>query len=67
MKTYNNINEISDAEILAVLGNCMSNIFDEEKIAKKEAKAKARKVKRHVEDTIAFHICLQSIEKGLKK
>ncbi len=46
MKTYNNINEISEAEILAVLNNCMSNIFDEEKIAKKEAKKAARRAKR---------------------
>ena len=61
--TANNINEISDAEVLAIL----NGFLDEEAIAKKEAKAKARKVKRHVEDTIAFHICLQSIEKGLKK
>lgn len=63
MKTYHNINEISDAEVLAILNGFM----DEEAIAKKEAKAKARRAKREVEDTIAFHICLQSIEKSLKK
>ena len=60
--TANNINEISDAEVLAILNGFM----DEEAIAKKEAKAKARRAKNHVKDTIAFHICLQSIEKGIR-
>ena len=38
MKTYKNINDISDAEVLAIFDNCMSNIFDEEKQAKKAAR-----------------------------
>ena len=60
MKTYNNINEISDAEILAIFDNCMSNIFDEEKAAKKEAKKAARKAQRE-ED---FQECIKFCERA---
>ena len=63
-KFINNI-EISDAEIMAVLNRCMSNVMDDEYIEKKEAKAKARKAKREAETRKAFNICLESIEKGL--
>jgi hypothetical protein len=61
--TANNINEISDAEVLAILNGFM----DEEAIAKKEEKARVRRAKKAVKTEIAFHICLQSIEKGLRK
>lgn len=57
MKTYNNINEISDADILAIFDNCMS-IFDEEKQAKKEARKAARKAQREAD----FQECIKFCE-----
>ena len=58
MTTYKNINEISDAEILAIFDKCMS-IFDEEKQAKKEARKAARKAQRE-ED---FQECIKFCER----
>lgn len=55
MKTFNNINEISDAEILAIFDNCMS-IFDEEKQAKKAA----RKAQREAD----FQECIKFCERA---
>ena len=60
MKTYNNINEISDAEILAIFDNCMSNIFDEEKAAKREVKKAARKAQREAD----FQECIKFCERA---
>ena len=60
MKTYNNINEISDAEVLAILGNCMSNIFDQDKAAKREAKKAARKAQREAD----FQECIRFCERA---
>ena len=60
MKTYKNINEISDAEVLAILYGCMSNIFDEEKAAKREAKKAARRVQREAD----FQECIRFCERA---
>ena len=60
MKTYNNINEISDAEVLAILDGCMSNIFDEEKAAKREAKKAARRAQRETD----FQECIRFCERA---
>ena len=60
MKAYNNINEISDAEILAIFDNCMSNIFDEEKAAKREVKKAARKAQREAD----FQECIRFCERA---
>ena len=60
MKTYNNINEISDAEVLAILDGCMSNIFDEDKAAKREAKKAARRSQREAD----FHECIRFCERA---
>ena len=60
MKTYNNINEISDAEVLAILDSCMSNIFDEEKAAKREAKKAARRAQRESD----FQECIRFCERA---
>ena len=60
MKTYNNIDEISDAEVLAILDNCMSNIFDEEKTAKREAKKATRRAQRDAD----FHECIRFCERA---
>ena len=60
MKTYNNINEISDAEVLAILDGCMSNIFDEDKAAKREAKKAARRAQREAD----FHECIRFCERA---
>ena len=60
MKTYKNINEISDAEVLAILDNCMSNIFDEDKAAKREAKKAARRVQREAD----FQECIRFCERA---
>jgi hypothetical protein len=59
MKTYKNINEISDAEVLAILGSCMSNIFDEEKQAKKAARKAARKAQLEAD----FQECIRFCER----
>ena len=59
MKTYNNINEISDAEVLAILDSCMSNIFDEDMAAKREAKKAARKAQREAD----FQECIRFCER----
>ena len=59
MKTYNNINEISDAEILAIFDNCMS-IFDEEKQAKKAARKAARKAQLEAD----FQECIRFCERA---
>ena len=58
MKTYNNINEISDAEVLAIFDNCMS-IFDEEKQAKKAARKAARKAQLEAD----FQECIRFCER----
>ena len=60
MKAYNNINEISDAEILAIFDNCMSNIFDEEKAAKREAKKTAKRAQREAD----FQECIRFCERA---
>ena len=60
MKTYNNINEISDAEVLAILDNCMSNIFDEEKTAKREAKNATRRAQHDAD----FQECIRFCERA---
>ena len=60
MKTYNNINEISDAEVLAIFDNCMTNIFDEEKAAKREAKKAARRAQREAD----FQECIRFCERA---
>lgn len=60
MKTYNNINEISDAEVLSILDGCMSNIFDEEKQAKKAARKSARKAQREAD----FQECIRFCERA---
>lgn len=60
MKTYNNINEISEAEVLAILNNCMSNIFDEEKQAKKAARKAARKAQLEAD----FQECIRFCERA---
>ena len=60
MKTYNNINEISDAEILAIFDSCMSNLFDEEKAAKREAKKAARRAQREAD----FQECIRFCERA---
>ena len=60
MKAYNNINEISDAEVLAILDNCMSNIFDEEKAAKRESKKAARRAQREAD----FQECIRFCERA---
>ena len=60
MKTYNNINEISDAEILAIFYNCMRNLFDEEKAAKREAKKAARRAQREAD----FQECIRFCERA---
>ena len=59
MKTYKNINEISDAEILAIFDNCMS-IFDEEKQAKKAARKAARKAQLEAD----FQECIRFCERA---
>lgn len=59
MKTYKNINEISDAEVLAIFDNCMS-IFDEDKTAKREAKKAARRAKREAD----FQECIRFCERA---
>ena len=60
MKTYNNINEISDDEVLAILDGCMSNIFDEEKATKREAKKAARRAQRDAD----FQECIRFCERA---
>ena len=60
MKTYKNINEISDAEVLAILDSCMSNIFDEEKASKREAKKAARRAQREAD----FQECIRFCERA---
>ena len=60
MKTYKNINEISDAEVLAILDSCMSNIFDEEKQAKKAARKAARKAQLEAD----FQECIRFCERA---
>ncbi len=64
MKTYNNINEMTDADIMAVLNQCMRNVCDDEYNAKKEAQKKARRAQREVNDTVAFYRIADMIEKG---
>ena len=59
MKAYNNINEISDAEILAIFDHCMS-IFDEEKQAKKAARKAARKAQLDAD----FQECIRFCERA---
>ena len=63
MTTYKNINEISDAEVLAILNQCMMEIFDEEHIAKKEAKKAERKAKRQAQREADFHECIKFCER----
>ena len=60
MKTYKNINEISDAEVLAIFDSCMSNIFDEEKQAKKAARKAARKAQIEAD----FQECIRFCERA---
>lgn len=60
MKTYKNINEISDAEVLAIFDNCMSNLFDEEKAEKREAKKAARRAQREAD----FQECIRFCERA---
>ena len=63
MKTYNNINEISDAEVLAIFDQCMMEMFDEEYIAKKEAKKAERKAKRQAQRESDFQECIKFCER----
>ena len=63
MKTYKNINEISDAEVLAIFDKCMMEIFDEEYIAKKEAKKAERKAKRQAQREADFQECIKFCER----
>ena len=60
MKTYKNINEISDDEVLAIFDNCMSNLFDEEKQAKKAARKAARRAQREAD----FQECIRFCERA---
>lgn len=60
MTKFNNINEISDAEVLAILDRCMMEMFDEEKIAKKEA----RKAKRTAQRQADFEECIKFCERA---
>ena len=60
MKTYNNINEISNDEVMAILDQCMIEMFDEEYIAKKEAKKAERKAKREAD----FQECIKFCERA---
>ena len=60
MKTYKNINEISDAEVLVIFDNCMSNLFDEEKAEKREAKKAARRAQREAD----FQECIRFCERA---
>ena len=59
MKAYKNINEISEDEVLSVLNKCMSNIFDEEKQAKKDARKAARKAQLEAD----FQECIKFCER----
>ena len=59
MKTYNNINEISDAEVLAIFDQCMMEMFDEEYIAKKAE----RKAKRQAQREADFQECIKFCER----
>ena len=63
MKTYNNINEISDAEVMAILDQSMMEMFDEEHIAKKEARKAERKAKRQAQREADFQECIKFCER----
>ena len=63
MKKYNNINEISDAEIMTILDQCMMELFNEEYITNKEAKKAERKAKRHAQCEADFHECIKFCER----
>ena len=43
--------------ILAIFDNCMSNIFDEEKAAKREVKKAARKAQREADYQECIRFC----------
>ena len=60
MKTYNNINEFSDAEIMAIINKCMKNVeYDPKKEAKKEARMAARRTQREAD----FQECIKFCER----
>ena len=60
MTKINNNIEISDAEVMAVLNRCMKEMFDEEYIAKKEA----RKAKRAAQRQADFEECINFCERA---